>query len=561
MHTVTIIYNKGNTFGLMDDVVIIERLLRRFGKCVIKTADIREPLTFCDINIHLEVPIYSAIHWAHTNILFVNPEQWVFAYDAYVHAFDALIFRDPVSAEKFRGISSNVYVVPWCNSWELKDSVDSFKNEFVSFVGGSTSKYNYLTHVLPHWNGPPLTIYTTRDDFANGLHALQIPNITIKCEDLEVESRRRIMAQYQGHFICSEGESFGYAAANAETVGAFSIMNALPVFEYYYQKDSIAWLSNEYEESTKVRYSIAKPTSDVGKELQCAFDTFRTTDFTVMRASRQKTAAHRFDVCYNEFLPILKNISFMKGVIPRPPILLPEDCPPISIITPTYNREKFIEIAFHNLLATDYPHNKIEWVVIEDHEDKDKMYSEKIISFQIQVPDIRLKYIPIEGRMSIGEKRNHAIEHASHDIILFMDDDDHYPVTSFRRRVAWLLDKQIACCTTIAMYDLQHGTSAVNVPPFHIPFGQRISEATLTFRKSAWTERKFSDVSIAEGEAWIAGREEQVVEMPPQQIIVAFSHSNNNSSRRIPSDTPSCFWGFPKEYLCFIHGLVGVEVE
>jgi hypothetical protein len=70
-------------------------------------------------------------------------------------------------------------------------------------------------------------------------------------------------------------------------------------------------------------------------------------------------------------------------------------------------------------------------------------------------------------------------------------------------------------------------------------------------------------VSVSEGEDWISGRESSVIEMPPQQIIVAFSHGGNKSSRRIPpSETPpGCFWGFPKEYLVFIHKLVGIEVE
>ena len=255
-----------------------------------------------------------------------------------------------------------------------------------------------------------------------------------------------------------------------------------------------------------------------------------------------------------------------------PPILLVEDCPPISIVTPTYHRKKLIEIAFHNLLATDYPHDKIEWIVIEDNEKKSELASEVIINFQIQVPSIRMKYIPIEGRMSIGEKRNLAIEQASHNIILFMDDDDHYPSTSFRRRVAWLTkgtkrgicgNTSIACCTTLALYDLKTGISAVNVPPFDLPFSQRISEATLTFYKSAWEERKFPSISIAEGESWIEGRENQVIEMPPQQIIVAFTHGTNQSSRRIPptNQKPSCFWGFPKEYIMFIHGLAGVTIE
>jgi hypothetical protein len=105
--------------------------------------------------------------------------------------------------------------------------------------------------------------------------------------------------------------------------------------------------------------------------------------------------------------------------------------------------------------------------------------------------------------------------------------------------------------------------SAVNVPPFDLPLAQRVSEATLTFKKSAWLERKFPHVSMAEGEDWISGREDQVIEMPPQQIIVAFSHGGNQSSRRIPptDSQPACFWGFPKEYLLFIHKLAGVEVE
>ena len=45
-----------------------------------------------------------------------------------------------------------------------------------------------------------------------------------------------------------------------------------------------------------------------------------------------------------------------------------------------------------------------------------------------------------------------------------MDDDDHYPETSFRRRVAYLeKNPQVGCavCTTIALYDLRTGISAV----------------------------------------------------------------------------------------------------
>jgi hypothetical protein len=59
----------------------------------------------------------------------------------------------------------------------------------------------------------------------------------------------------------------------------------------------------------------------------------------------------------------------------------------------------------------------------------------------------------------------------------------------------------------------------------------------------------------------IKGRESKVVEIPPQQIIIAFTHGKNQSSRVVPGSEPSCFWGFSDEYLKFIHRLAGIQVE
>jgi hypothetical protein len=112
------------------------------------------------------------------------------------------------------------------------------------------------------------------------------------------------------------------------------------------------------------------------------------------------------------------------------------------------------------------------------------------------------------------------------------------------------------------MYDLVKAVSAVNVPPHDLPIGARLSEATLTFYKLFWEEKHFPEVDMAEGEEWIRGREIITMEIPPQQIIVAFNHKQNSSSRKIP-DRPDkgCFWGFPKEYLQFIHEVAGMKIE
>jgi hypothetical protein len=178
-----------------------------------------------------------------------------------------------------------------------------------------------------------------------------------------------------------------------------------------------------------------------------------------------------------------------------PPILNVEDCPPISIITLMYNRRRFFDLACHNIMISDYPKDKIEWNIIEDSDDISEDSSDKIISTAEQSKPLEIVYIPLKKKISISEKRNLGVLRAKNDIVLFMDDDDHYPITSFRRRVAWLTlhpsKPKATVCTTIACYDLKKGISAVNSPPLDLPLGQRISEATLTFYKSWFLERMF----------------------------------------------------------------------
>ena len=252
-----------------------------------------------------------------------------------------------------------------------------------------------------------------------------------------------------------------------------------------------------------------------------------------------------------------------------PPLLNPQDCPPISIITLLYNRPKFAQNACFNLLTTDYPRDKIEWIVVDDSE-SDQSASDRIVHFQQSFSPGTVVYVPLVRKTSIGKKRNLGVQRASHDIILMMDDDDHYPVTSIRRRVAWLTKDRVqhgcAVCTTLAMYDLQKGLSAVNVPPLSFGLAKRCSEATLTFHRDFWKARPFlENVSNSEGQAFLEGREFDVVEMPPQQIIVAFSHGSNVSGRSILEGKENagqgCFWGFEPSFLKFIHNLVGVVVE
>jgi Glycosyl transferase family 2 len=245
----------------------------------------------------------------------------------------------------------------------------------------------------------------------------------------------------------------------------------------------------------------------------------------------------------------------------EPPVVQPPtDLPPISIVTLMHNRPEFFDLACHNLMITDYPKTNIEWIIVDDSDVESEQVKKVAAATTLKIVYLYLPKTPVAA------KRNMGVAKATAEIILMMDDDDHYPETSIRRRVGWLghpRKPQAAAATTIACYDLVRGISAVNTPPLTLSLGKRVSEATLTFYKSWWSARPFPEsVQIGEAEGFIAGRELDVMEIPPQQIIVAFSHGKNLSGRRVPGGdiTPGCFWGFPKEFLVFIHGLAGIKV-
>jgi hypothetical protein len=507
--------------------------------------------------------------WASTNILVVNPEWFEEAWLPYMSRFSAVIYKDALSAQeainKGYVTKEQARVVPW----GCAEPVTPKKNPtgvvpkgtadtgFVWFLAGSASKRAYVPTMLSMWREtyPPLRIYSVEPVDLSGVSVP--PNVRFEARELNETIKSGLSAFFRGQIGCSVAEGFSYIAAEAEWSGAYTILNDLNCFLC------------DYADNTGVH--IVRKASDILEEpLAAAIAEFEAANLDAIAKVRVAAAADRYERFLARFATVIEEISARKvepmGALP--PILLPEDCPPISIVTMLYNRRKFFELACHTMMITDYPKDKIEWILIEDSDNPMEDASDRVVAVAESAAPVRVVYMPLKKKLPVSEKRNMAIAKATADIVLMMDDDDHYPETSFRRRVAWLTkhpwNPRCVTATTIACYDLVKGISAVNTPPLGLPLGQRVSEATLTFYKSWWGEKGFpTDVQVGEGEGFLAGREHDVLEVPPQQIIVAFSHGANTSSRRIPSGAevkPGCFWGFPKEFLMFIHGLAGVKV-
>ena len=555
MLDITILYNKSNPFGIQRDVDGLKAAISGLH-AKIREADPLEPPVPSDLAIHLEIPIYAWMPWSTQNILMVNPEWYEpEAWGPYMSRFDKVIYKDPTSMQlaidKGWVIPSQAILIPWAlQKPTFSKNIlpkGSASTGFVWFIGGSKNKRAAVPQIVASWREeyPPLRIYSVEPIDLSGVTVAS--NVKLDVRDLKADERYTLSSFFRGHICCSAAEGFGYTAAEAEWHGAFTILNDLPCYRA------------DYDGQLGVMM-LPSLSADLSK----AIAAFESADLSEIETVRKEAAAERWDrftAAIQELVKVYKPSS--PSFLPKPLVTYP----PISVVTLLYNRRKFFELACHNMILTDYPKDKIEWIIVEDSDDPAEGASDRVIAVAETSAPLKIVYVPLQKKTAVAAKRNIGVEKATNDIILMMDDDDHYPASSFRRRVSWLLhhwNPKAVAATTIACYDLVKGISAVNAPPLGIPLGQRISEATLTFYKSWWSERKFpAAVQIGEAEDFVKGREADLLEIPPQQIIVAFSHGKNVSSRRIPSGDeikPGCFWGFPKEFLIFIHGLAGIKV-
>jgi len=225
-----------------------------------------------------------------------------------------------------------------------------------------------------------------------------------------------------------------------------------------------------------------------------------------------------------------------------------DDLPKISVITLTHDRRPFIPLVKYGLIAQTYPSEKIEWVIVDDGKDQIKDL----------VSDIsNVKYVLVDEKMNIGAKRNLAVEQASHDILVMMDDDDVYPSNSLLARVAHMLAeprKECLFSTVIPCYNIHETKSFMNVPPIKLPMCERVSEATLCFTRDFWKAGGFPDQQIGEGGAFVRGREQMCREFSPQDVIVSLIHKRNTSSRKAPpmAEPNGCHYGFSDELFTLV---------
>lgn len=205
--------------------------------------------------------------------------------------------------------------------------------------------------------------------------------------------------------------------------------------------------------------------------------------------------------------------------------------PPVSILTPTYNRGKFLPWLYECIKAQTYPKDQMEWVIVDDGTES---AAEIVATFK----DLPITYIRSETKVNVGAKRNKLHEVARGKIFVTMDDDDYYSPDRVSHAVMTLRSRKTSLVGSTRNYlyftDDQSIWETGPYAPNHATFG------TMAYtREYALAHKCDETVTHAEELSFTNKYSEPLSQLDPMKVMLVMCHTKNTFSKHKLRDTPS----------------------
>jgi hypothetical protein len=507
-----------------------------------------------EVNVFIEVINPALFMFARKNIWIPNPEWTYKTWEPYARMVDEIWVKTHEAEALFGEWSSKVRYIGWTSIDKVMPEKKNYEKAIVP-VGKNiwrNPRPLIQTYMWIRKNDPSLFKNLPELHIVHWPEHVPLPPVPEEvCEKIILHSEVMEEKDYDallhecGLCIClSAAEGFGHAVNEAMSAGCVLLLSPLDAFMELADKNKVLWISEL--KRTPHPHCMGDLYDVDQKSIYEALTVYASSQFVwkheyTLRSretyeTNHKAFVDRMTQTLTDSLEGIPEYS-LEDQFPKE-----EDMPNVSIITITRDRRSFLPLAKYCFLAQAYPEAKLEWVIVDDGDDQIK----DLVS---DLPNV--KYVLCDGKMTIGAKRNLAVERASYDVLAMMDDDDVYPNNSILTRVAYLLaepKKGAVFSTTIPCFDIHEKKSFMNVPPNVLRMSERVSEATLCFTREFWEAQKFPDQQVAEGNAFIRGREQMCRDVSPQDVIVSLVHKKNTSSRKAPSgESNGCHYGFSED--------------
>jgi len=201
------------------------------------------------------------------------------------------------------------------------------------------------------------------------------------------------------------------------------------------------------------------------------------------------------------------------------------DHPFVSVITPTYNRRKFIPHLISCYKSQKYPKQRMEWIILDDGSDPVGDLFENT-----GIPNVH--YVHLSEKLTIGAKRNLLNRKSCGDVIVAMDDDDYYPpervsavITAFKQRPT----VELAGASEIYMYysDIQ---TIYKLGPYH---DRHATNGTMAWKRSYADSHLYDEtVTHAEEKSFLENYVHPMIQLDPFKVMLVMSHSDNTFDKK-----------------------------
>lgn len=187
----------------------------------------------------------------------------------------------------------------------------------------------------------------------------------------------------------------------------------------------------------------------------------------------------------------------------------------VSIVIPYYNRKAFEKLIEHNINTQDY-FNILEIIILDDSDD-----GQRPLCLNTIYP-IHYRRVP---RCTIGMKRNFGCILAKGEYIAFIDSDDFYSPEYISYSIFEMEtnNKSIAGSADMNVYNGEFFKQSCL-------FITLLNEATMVFKKSAWTN--FADSNSNEAVPFLEKNIKNIIETNIDRVMCCVSHKTNTIDKK-----------------------------
>jgi glycosyltransferase involved in cell wall biosynthesis len=223
------------------------------------------------------------------------------------------------------------------------------------------------------------------------------------------------------------------------------------------------------------------------------------------------------------------------------------DYPNISILTPTYNRSKFLPLFISNLKSQTYPHKKLEVVIYDDGTES---FTDSIAGLQIDIYPMKLVYHRTKVKKTIGEKRNELVKLSSSKILINMDDDDIYNPQYIQYSYHVLKDEKKSLVGSNGML-FTYPLKDFNMTGIQCKELFQIHEATMCYTKKHFKSMGgYHKNSKGEGVGMVQNQKHNIGLTDIRSVMICVAHDGNSVDKSM----------FYSDELRFQHNYDGKEV-